>query len=120
MLLAGQLTHSFFVPWYSIMIAALIALKNQLNTRETFMNSGSQGGMNGMIVIGAIVLFAILYSYGAARLSYFYNVNSGNAGYAMMWSILVFFFSDLYYPFYSFFLNPQSARNGNNIKLIST
>lgn len=71
-----------------------------------------------MVVIGLIIVFAILYSYGAARLSYFYNVNSGNAGYAMLWSILAFFFSDLYYPFYSFFLNPQSARNGNNIKIV--
>jgi hypothetical protein len=120
MLLEGQPIDSFFIAQRNRMISALIALKNHLDTRrEMFKGSSSSEeiGIASMVGIGLILMLAILYSYGAARLSYFYNVNTGNAGYAMMWSILAFLLSDVYYPYYSFFLNPQSARGGNNIKL---
>lgn len=102
------------------MIAALLALKNHIDARrEMFKGSSSSEDTTGINMVGMVLIFIFLavYNYGAARLSYFYNVSTGNTGYAMMWSILAFLLSDVYYPYYSFFLNPQSARAGNNIKL---
>ncbi len=56
------------------------------------------------VLVGLLLSF--LYSYGAAKLSYCYNVSSGNAGAAMIYSVLAFFFSGLYYPYYAWFVNP--------------
>ena len=102
------------------MILSLLAAKPYLEkSYENFTGYSEEekGFATGALTILFIVIFAIVSSYGAARLSYYYNMSIGNSGYAMMWSILAFFFADLYYPMYSFFLNPQSARTGNNIKL---
>ena len=102
------------------MILSLLAAKPYLEkSYENFTGYSEEekGFATGAFTILFIVIFAIVSSYGAARLSYYYNMSIGNSGYAMMWSILAFFFADLYYPMYSFFLNPQSARAGNNIKL---
>lgn len=53
------------------------------------------------------VLFTILYSYGAARLSWCYNIHIGNSkSEAFMWALLNLFFSSIYYPYYAIFLNP--------------
>ena len=55
------------------------------------------------VVIG--VLFAFLWSFGAASLSY---AKYGSIG----WAILDFFFATLYYPFYALVLNtPSSSMN---------
>ena len=52
------------------------------------------------VVIG--VLFAFLWSFGAASLSY--------AKYgSICWAILDFFFATLYYPFYALVLNTPSS-----------
>jgi hypothetical protein len=64
------------------------------------------------------ILWVIISAYGASRLSYFYNMNTGNTGGIIyFWAVLCFLFSDLYYPFYSYFLNPISRRSGNNIQI---
>lgn len=55
------------------------------------------------------IVISVLYAYGAAKLSYCYNVSIGNGGSAFMWSVLAFFFSAAYYPYYSLFLNPLCA-----------
>jgi len=52
------------------------------------------------VVIG--VLFAFLWSFGAASLSY---AKYGSIG----WAILDFFFATLYYPFYALVLNTPSS-----------
>jgi biotin transporter BioY len=98
------------------MIFGLIALKQQLDasTAESFDGSSSNGSLSLLVIF--VVAFMI-YSYGAARLSYFYNMNNGNSGYALFYAILAFIFSDFYYPFFSYFLNPQSAKARNNISL---
>jgi len=61
-----------------------------------------------------IVLIFIFYfatSYGAARLSYCYNISIGNTSdIAFVYSILCFFFSGIYYPFYALFLNPLCVK----------
>lgn len=106
------------------MILGLIAAKQYLDsTRDSFRDSGSTedaGISTGMIILIVVYLiFLVIYYYGAARLSYFYNMNNGNSGSAVPWSIVAFLFGDLYYPMYSYFLNPQSARGRNNIQVPS-
>lgn len=58
------------------------------------------------------LILAFIWSYGAARLSWGYNQYIGNGwGTSFTFSFLAFIFSEFYYPFYAFFLNPI-----NNIK----
>jgi hypothetical protein len=105
------------------MLLSLLALKQYVDKSEQFttvMFSDSSITAYTSVYVIFIVLFGLIFSYGAARLSYFYNMNTGNSGYAMMWSILAFLFAEPYYPLYSFFLNPQSAKGRNNIPVPST
>jgi hypothetical protein len=105
------------------MILGLLALKQQLDaaTKESFDGSSSSDSSNGLgsllLIILIFILWLIVYAYGAARLSYFYNMNNGNSGSALFYSVLAFLFADFYYPFFSYFLNPQSAKGRNNISL---
>ena len=60
-----------------------------------------------VLVIMIYLIVVILMMYGAARLSYCYNIYYGeNPGTALLFSILSAIFSSLYYPFYGIFLNP--------------
>jgi hypothetical protein len=59
------------------------------------------------VLFGLVLCF--MYNYGAAKLSYCYSVRTGSAGMATLYSILAFFFSGLYYPYYAWFLNPLCA-----------
>jgi hypothetical protein len=58
----------------------------------------------------SVVLFILcgfLYGYGAAKLSWNYNIYVGNTtGAAFFNSILAYIFSSFYYPFYSIVLSP--------------
>jgi hypothetical protein len=58
--------------------------------------------------VGVFLVGSFVYSYGAAKLSYAYNTSVGSSN-AFLWSILAFFFSGFYYPFYAFFVNPVGA-----------
>lgn len=59
------------------------------------------------ILLVTYIILAILWSYGAARLSWGYNQYIGNGwGTSFTFSFLAFIFSEFYYPFYAFFLNP--------------
>ena len=54
----------------------------------------------------ASFLFLLIFSYGAAKLSY---DKFGSIG----WAILDFFFATFYYPYYAIFLSgPQSQYGG--------
>ena len=67
-------------------------------------------------VIVIYLLFIFLFSYGAAKLSYTYNVSIGtSSGMTLLYSILSFLFSSLYYPYYAIALNPV----GQKLKLRS-
>jgi len=60
-----------------------------------------------MAYIILALLLMILVSFGAAKLSYCYNMYMGSSeGVAFLWSILSFLFSGFYYPFYALFLDP--------------
>ena len=105
------------------MLILATALKPYVDsiTKEYFTSSAEQDqaadmGAN-LLVSLFIVIFLLVSGYGAARLSYYYNLSIGNAGSAIAWSVLSFIFSDFYYPYYSFVLNPLSARRRNNIAI---
>ena len=85
------------------------ALLGRGKKREHFANSS--GGFVGVGIVVFLVIIAIsfAYSYGAAKLSYCYNVSTGNANSAFLWSLLAYFFSGFYYPYYALFLNPLCA-----------
>jgi len=59
-------------------------------------------------VVGFFLVFSFVYSYGAAKLSYAYNTSVGSSS-TFLWSILAFFFSGFYYPYYAYFVNPVGA-----------
>ena len=52
------------------------------------------------------IICVILYCYGAAKLSYNYNMSTNNGTFVYFWCTLCFIFSSIYYPYYAFFLNP--------------
>ena len=65
-----------------------------------------------------VFIFVIATSYGAARLSYCYNISIGNpSDLAFLYSVICFFFSGIYYPFYAIFLNPLCVKK-TNVSLI--
>jgi hypothetical protein len=64
--------------------------------------------------IFGIVMF-IATCYGAARLSYCYNVSIGNADSAILYAVLCFLFPTFYYPYYALFLNPVCAKRSNSL-----
>ena len=94
-------------------------MKDKLDSiTEPFDGSSSKGSSKSLVLIIFIfIVYLIIYAYGAARLSYFYNMNNGNQGSAIFYSVLAFIFADFYYIMYSYFLNPQSAKARNNISL---
>ena len=99
------------------MLLSLVAARKYLDTNEYFTSSDTQVTQTAYMI--GFIIGMLISAYGAARLSYFYNMSTGNSGYAVFWSVLAFIFSDFYYPVYSFFLNPQSARGRNNIPMPS-
>jgi hypothetical protein len=60
-----------------------------------------------VIFILVYLTFIILFGAGASSLSYNYNLSIGTSGsMTVVYAILAFFFSSLYYPYYALFLNP--------------
>jgi hypothetical protein len=54
------------------------------------------------------VIFVILIRFGAARLSWCYNISAGTGqGVAFIYAFLAFCFSDLYYPYYAYYVDPS-------------
>jgi hypothetical protein len=106
------------------MLFLLAALKPEVDsvTKEYFTTTTEeeQGYPIALVVIYIIirVILFIIFAYGAARLSYYYNVSTGNSGSATFWPILAFFGSEFYYPYYAYALNPLSAKRRNNIAIV--
>jgi uncharacterized membrane protein (DUF485 family) len=56
-------------------------------------------------------VFLILFSVGAAMLSYNYNASIGTSGgMTVVYVILSFMFSSIYYPYYALVLDPVGKR----------
>ena len=78
--------------------------------------TSAMGGVAAVLVFLVMFVFYFAYAYGAAKLSWHYNIYVGNgSGSAFMWSLVCFFFSGFYYPFYSLFLNPVSSMKRANL-----
>ena len=73
-------------------------------------------GMPFFIVIILIFVYAFLFCYGAARLSWCYNTFYGESSATkVIFSILCFFFPNFYYPLYAVFLDPVCGRVKNQV-----
>ena len=75
-----------------------------------------------LLVLWAIVvlIFSLATMYGAARLSYCYNIFIGNSETAaLLYSILCFFFSGIYYPFYALSLSPVCGLGKGRVNRIN-
>jgi Na+/H+ antiporter NhaC len=83
-----------------------------LNRKEHFNDSSDSAvaKQSFAIIILIILIYVIimfLAIYGAARLSYCYNIYYGaDSSTALGFAILSGIFSSIYYPFYGIFLNP--------------
>ena len=88
----------------------LMNIAAAITGRDGFQMSSTQVTAS-MIFIGLTLLYMVMYAYGAASLSYNYNVYVGNTG-GIVWvyTILSFMFSSLYYPFYAIFLSPALGK----------
>lgn len=62
-----------------------------------------------LAVFGVFGLIVFIYCYGAAKLSYDYNMSINNQGYIFMWAFLCYIFAFIYYPYYAIFLNPVAS-----------
>lgn len=102
-------TYEYFNPDEKVVKKKKEAFFNTDQTVTSPTGSASAGSMVGIIIffVFLIFVFSFIYSYGASKLSYSYNIYVGNGtGSAFFWSVVNFFFSGLYYPYYAFFLNP--------------
>ena len=73
--------------------------------------SGANLFMGAMVFLLIVVAYGLMYSIGAASLSYNYNVSVGTQGpTTMIYAALSFMFSSLYYPFYALFVSPVGAK----------
>ena len=85
----------------------------------THVNTASIAEAGGMLMFYSTILmiFVILFCYGAARTSYCYNIAIGNGvDIALLYSVICFFFPNLYYPYYALFLNPLCISKGRGKK----
>ena len=100
--------------------------KNRMETFRTMINTGGFADVSGTDAsgvkiignigrvfsnffygIGFILLLMFIHGMASARLSYCYNISIGNTeGVAFLFAILCFLFPSLYFPYYSFILNP--------------
>ena len=59
------------------------------------------------VILVIYISLIVIYSYGAAKLSFSYSTYTGSTwGSSLFYSIVAFVFSEFYYPFYSYALNP--------------
>ena len=99
----------------------LVNVAAAITGRDGFQMSSTEVTAS-MVFLGVAFIYMVMYAYGAASLSYNYNVYVGNTG-GIVWvyTILSFIFSSLYYPFYAVFLSPPLGRapNSGNITNVS-
>jgi hypothetical protein len=81
-----------------IMATAKEAKKGSPNVSVGLMS----GGAGFVMSVSISLILTIIFSYGAAKLSYDMFQSVG-------WSILAFIFSGFYYPYYALFLNRPAA-----------
>jgi hypothetical protein len=94
--------------------AATAATANAVN------QTAASYGVAVLTLLVIYIIFAILVAYGAAKMSWNYNMFVGNPTWkAFLYSLLAFIFSEFYYPMYAYFLDPvpklvaKGVRNNN-------
>jgi hypothetical protein len=88
-------------------VVNLLGYKSESFSSIETLQSSSPGIFAAGATVGLLFLvFGFIYCYGAAKLSYNYNMSIGNGGSAFMWAFLCYFFAAIYYPYYAIMLNP--------------
>lgn len=117
---------------YALRIPAILNLEVQKRA-EGYQDTATQAtkaavdataasyGVGVLTLLAVYIIFAVLVAYGAAKLSWNYNMFIGNPSWkAFMYSLLAFLFSEFYYPMYAYFLDPvpgltaRGVRNNNS------
>lgn len=90
-----------------------------ISGRDGFSGSAEEASqLHGMAVTGITMysIFIILFSVGAAVLSYKYNTAIGTPmGLMVVYIILSFIFSSLYYPYYALVLTQAAVRGKRKV-----
>ena len=79
------------------------------NVSEKFQSENSETTVDNYYYTALIIYIIILLivAFGAAKLSYNYNRYIGTPGNTtILYTILAFLFSEFYYPFYAYFIDP--------------
>lgn len=94
--------------------------------KDGFEGETAMLGPTFLLVVVGVLLFVLLYSVGAAKLSWCYNSSVGTGtALKFIYAAVAFWFSGFYYPFYAFFVddncqvgsiasNTNSATNTRN------
>lgn len=81
------------------------------NVKEKFSDVKEASPFVLVLAVLLFLIFGLLFPYGAAKLSWNYNIYVGNTtGAATVNSIMAYFFASFYYPMYALFLNPIGRR----------
>lgn len=81
--------------------------------KERFFDVKEMSPFVAVILVLLFLILGLLYPYGAAKLSWNYNIYVGNTtGATTVNSIMAFLFANLYYPFYAIMLNPIGSTSG--------
>jgi hypothetical protein len=102
--------HEFGLYTNNVLGALVGRTEGFYDDKKEIVSYAAMGAYTGLVILGIfIMIFANLY--GAARLSWCYNTFHGaSGGEKIIWSVLSFFFSGFYYPFYAIFLDPVCGR----------
>jgi hypothetical protein len=102
--------HNFGLYTNNVLGAIVGKSEGFYDDKKESVSYSSVGAYAGIGVL-LFFIFIIANLYGAARLSWCYNTFYGTTGFArFFWSLLCFFFSGFYYPFYAIFLDPVCGR----------
>jgi len=92
--------------YFANLILALQGKENcPKNIKEAFNTYESQYIF---LILPILFICGFAYNFGAGLLAYNYSVYKGDSA-AILWAIIAYFFSGIYYPFYAFFLNPLNT-----------
>lgn len=91
---------------------SLVPYRNEAN-KEHFSDVKQASPFVLILVVLLFLIFGLLFPYGAAKLSWNYNIYVGNTtGAATVNSIMAFIFASFYYPMYAILLNPIGRTGG--------
>ncbi len=88
--------------------------------KDGFEGENAMFGPTFIVIVIGVLLFVLLYSAGAAKLSWCYNSSVGTGtALKFIYAAVAFWFSQFYYPFYAFFVDDNCqvstiAGNSNN------